>query len=257
METVDITEETAAAFLQERGWGVIHRREFRSDFEADFLRIWEHAAPCTMTSAERSYALYKAVQYIQKRNISGELVECGVWKGGSCMIMAETLCSLQEQRRTIRLYDTFNGMTEPTDKDIISWNGRPVKEKWEEELETKGKAFASWAAGLDEVKQNLQRTGYPMDRFLFEAGDVADTLKKNPLPEQIAILRLDTDWYASTALELELLFPRLVKGGILIIDDYGHFEGARKAVDEYFARIGTGLLLNRVDYTGRIGVKDW
>jgi hypothetical protein len=75
------------------------------------------------------------------------------------------------------------------------------------------------------------------------------------LPEQIAVLRLDTDFYESTRHELRHLYPRLVHGGVLIIDDYGHWAGARKAVDEYIAEEGIRLLLNRIDYTGRIAIK--
>jgi O-methyltransferase len=85
-------------------------------------------------------------------------------------------------------------------------------------------------------------------------GKVEDTVPKNA-PEKIALLRLDTDWYESTRRELVHLFPRLVPGGVLIIDDYGHWQGARKAVDEYIAGNQVKILLNRVDYTGRIGVK--
>jgi len=75
------------------------------------------------------------------------------------------------------------------------------------------------------------------------------------MPGKIALLRLDTDWYESTAHELKHLYPLLVPGGVIIIDDYGHWEGARKAVDEYITAEKLPLLLNRIDYTGRIGIK--
>jgi hypothetical protein len=74
-------------------------------------------------------------------------------------------------------------------------------------------------------------------------------------PEQISVLRLDTDWYSSTKHELMHLFPRLSKNGVLIIDDYGHWAGARKAVDEYFADQTIQPLLNRIDQTGRACIK--
>jgi hypothetical protein len=83
---------------------------------------------------------------------------------------------------------------------------------------------------------------------------VEDTLPAEA-PEKLAILRLDTDWYSSTKHELETLYPRLAEGGVLIVDDYGHYEGARRAVDEYFAETGQRVLLSRIDYTGRIAVK--
>ena len=95
---------------------------------------------------------------------------------------------------------------------------------------------------------------YPFSLFRFIQGKVEDTLKTN-IPEKIALLRLDTDWYESTRMEMETLFPKLVKGGVLVIDDYGHWQGARKAIDEYLASHNIRILLNRIDYTGRIAVK--
>jgi hypothetical protein len=74
-------------------------------------------------------------------------------------------------------------------------------------------------------------------------------------PQKVALLRLDTDWHASTKHILETLFPALVRGGVLIIDDYGHFHGARKAVDDYLSEHNISILLNRIDYAGRIGIK--
>jgi hypothetical protein len=104
------------------------------------------------------------------------------------------------------------------------------------------------------VKQAVYSTGYNRDKFHFVQGMVEDTLPEKA-PEQIALLRLDTDWYESTRHELIHLFPRLSRGGVLIIDDYGDWEGARKAVDEYIAQHNVAILLNRIDHTGRIGVK--
>jgi hypothetical protein len=85
-------------------------------------------------------------------------------------------------------------------------------------------------------------------------GKVEDTIPAD-IPEKIALLRLDTDWYESTKHELIHLFPRLQKGGVLIIDDYGFWKGARKAVDEYFAENNIQILLNRIDDTGRMAIK--
>jgi hypothetical protein len=102
-----------------------------------------------------------------------------------------------------------------------------------------------WARSpLDEVRRNLLATGYPADRVRFVVGRVEDTLP-DQAPESIALLRLDTDWYASTRHELVHLFPRLAVGGVLLIDDYGHWQGARQAVDEYLAQTGARLLLQR------------
>jgi hypothetical protein len=107
---------------------------------------------------------------------------------------------------------------------------------------------------VQDVAANMRKTGYPDRRVHLIKGPVEETLPRNELGE-IAILRLDTDWYSSTRCELEYLFPKLSTGGVLIIDDYGHFEGAKKATDEFFAAHPTPILLNRIDYAARIGVK--
>lgn len=244
-------QKNAASRLVDHGWGVTPPEQHLIDLEPEFLTIWNQVQTFTMTSVERGYALWQAVRYLVLSGIPGELVECGVWKGGSCMIMAHALSGL-ETERDIHLYDTFSGMTEPTEEDVIAWNGVPVSQKWEEEKKGIKNHFASWAVGLDQVRQNLALAHYPKNRFVFHPGDVARTLKKD-LPEQISLLRLDTDWYESTKIELEMLYPRLVRGGILIIDDYGHFKGARQAVDEYFS--DKPAFFQRIDYTGRLLIK--
>lgn len=238
--------------LREKGYGVIPPEQYLSDLENDFHTIWKEVHSYTMTSVERGYSLFKAVEYIVKNKIPGNLVECGVWKGGSCMLIARALKLFGDSNRKIYLYDTYEGMPKPTKEDVISWNGRSVLEKWEEDKSGIKDNFGSWAVGLEEVKANVLSTGYDEDMFVFVPGDVALTLKDKK-PDKISLLRLDTDWYASTVEELETLYPLLSNKGVLIIDDYGHFDGARKAVDEYFEN--RPILLNRIDYTGRIGVK--
>lgn len=238
--------------LREKGYGIIPPEQYLSDMEKDFLIIWENVHTYTMTSIERGYSLFKSVEYIVRNNIPGDFVECGVWRGGSCMLIAMALNLFGDNERKIYLYDTFEGMPKPTDEDVISWNGRSVLEKWEEDKTGSKNNFGSWAVGMEEVKANISKSNYPDNNFIFIPGDVAQTLKQMK-PHKISLLRLDTDWYASTVEELEILYPLLVEKGVLIIDDYGHFDGARKAVNEYFEN--RQILLNRIDYTGRIGVK--
>ena len=219
--------------------------------ELDFQIHAERCLPFTLTYPERLYALYSAVKYVAQAGVPGALVECGVWRGGSVMMMAETLTGLGIADREIYLFDTFEGMTPPTDDDR-EYSGRSAAEMLavgprEQNL--------FWAyASLEDVQRNLGRTRYPADRFHCVKGDVLDTIPQ-AAPEQIALLRLDTDWYESTAHEMEHLFPRLARNGVLIVDDYGHFEGARKAIDEYLAKCGRAYLMNRIDYTGRLIVK--
>ncbi|MDQ3811821.1 MAG: TylF/MycF family methyltransferase [Chloroflexota bacterium] len=223
-----------------------------SDMQADvaFSDIYARAQPFTMTTMSRMYALYKATEYVARCGVAGDMVECGVWRGGSAMLVALALRAFAATDRSIYLYDTFTGMPEPTQHDVnlFGQSARTLLEHSTNESHV-------WArASLDDVRANLAATDYPANKLRFVEGKVEQTIP-GIAPEQIALLRLDTDWYASTAHELEHLYPRLVPGGVLIIDDYGHWQGARKAVDEYVARNNLCILLNRIDYTGRIAVK--
>jgi len=185
--------------------------------------------------------------------LPGDFVECGVWRGGSVMLMAATLLRLGDTSRDLWLYDTFGGMTAPADEDVQAMSGRAAAEILLEHERTPDDPFWGMAA-RETVERNLRRTGYPFERFRLVEGDVAATLPETA-PAAIALLRLDTDWYASTRHELEHLYPRLVRGGVLIVDDYGYWRGARKATDELLATLRPRPLLHRIDYTGRICVK--
>jgi hypothetical protein len=219
--------------------------------EADFIASLNACKPYTMTGSERLYALYRSVRFIIEADIPGDLVECGVWKGGSVMMMALVMKSLGVTDRTIHLFDTFAGMTAPTSLDV-DLAGRPADELLA--VGNKADNVVCALSPLGEVRANLERTGYPMDHFVFVEGDVAATIPAR-VPKQISLLRLDTDWYESTRHELTHLFPRVAERGVLIIDDYGHWAGARKAVDEYFAACERRFLMHRIDYTGRILMK--
>lgn len=223
-----------------------------ADFEPEMRAIVERVRPYTMTTPERLYALCQATAYVARHTIPGVLVECGVWRGGSMMAAALTLQACGVTDRDLWLFDTFEGMTEPGAADV-TWQGLPAGVEWRQRG---GDApISEWCrAGIEEVRRNMQATGYPSERIRYVPGKVEDTLPAHA-PEAIALLRLDTDWYESTRCELEHLYPRLASRGVLILDDYGHWQGARKAVDEYFAAHAVALLLNRIDYTGRIGVK--
>jgi len=218
--------------------------DFRKD-EADLIR---EVRPWTMTSVERIYALIQAVRYVSANAIAGAIVECGVWKGGSMLAVAKTLLQLQDVKRDLYLFDTFEGMSEPTVKDV-DYSGKRASEVL---LGDSGCKCAD--APLEEVKEVLYGTGYPKDKLHFIQGKVEETLPASA-PDSIALLRLDTDWYTSTKHELLHLFPRLSQAGVIIIDDYGHWKGSQQACDEYFAENGIAILLNRIDYTGRIGLK--
>lgn len=195
--------------------------------------------PYTKTGTARIAAMAAALAHIDKHQIPGAVVECGVWKGGN-IILARKL----SPKRVCWLYDTFDGMTEPTEVDISRKGVLALKS-----YKKKERRGDKWAAvTVDEVRANLQEMGVLDEgRLRFVVGRVEDTLTKDAnLPHEIALLRLDTDWHASTKVELEVLWPRVAKGGVLIVDDYGHWAGARKAVDEYF---GASMRMKKIDYS--------
>jgi hypothetical protein len=209
----------------------------------------------TMTSPERILALCDAAEYVSRHQIEGDIVECGVWKGGSTAAAARTLINCNDTDRTLWMYDTYEGMSAPSSNDV-DLHGKAADQLLANDTASSAEAADSiWCkCSLETVKQTMASTVYPTDKICYIKGKVEDTLPLQS-PEKIAILRLDTDWYESTRCELEILFPKLVVGGVLIIDDYGHWQGCRKAVDEYFADHRIKMFLQRIDYTGRVGIK--
>lgn len=247
-----------ARWLAARGIKVLTRNDPYFDtvprnVEAEFPPVHKDCAPFTCTTLEGQYALWKAVEYVVRANVPGDVVECGVFKGGSMMVAARALRQFGDETRRLYLYDTFEGMTEPTGRDV-DFAGRTPQEH----LKTWGASHMSEMTNspLDEVKRNVFSTGLAPERFEFVKGKVEETIPGTMPPGPIAVLRLDTDWYESTRHEMEHLFPRLSPGGVLIVDDYGFWRGSREAVDEYFRAHGVKMLLNRVDRLGTvIGVK--
>lgn len=218
------------------------------DFDGWVCAIAEQVKPFTMTGPLRVNALCKAVEYVTNRELPGAIVECGVWRGGSMMAAALTLIRGSDSLRDLYLFDTFEGMPAPTADDVDIF-GRTAAEILEEDPARQSLVAA--VAGLEEVQKNMAATGYPSNLVHFVPGLVENTIPAQA-PDRIALLRLDTDWYSSTRHELEHLVPRLVPGGVLIIDDYGYWGGCRQAVDEFFAQ--RPVLLSRVDGTGRMAV---
>ena len=218
----------------------------------DFINIMNECKEFTMTSTERMYGLFSAIQYIVKNNIPGDIVECGVWRGGSSMIIAKTLKLLNDTSREIFMYDTYEGMSEPTELDV-DFSGQVAENKFNKIIDEKGKPVWCYA-DLFDVSNNMKTTGYPFNKIHFIKGKVEESIPST-IPERIALLRLDTDWYESTYHEFMHLYPILVNKGVLIIDDYGHWQGARQATDKYFSENNINMLLSRIDYTARMGIK--
>lgn len=212
--------------------------------------VISNAKQYSMTPTSRMWALIQSVAHVNQNNISGDFVECGVWQGGNLILLSAT----QEQSgisRAIYGFDTFTGMVEPKIFDI-DFRGKSAIEMMSNTRKIDGENSIHAFASLDLVKKNLSENNSKNVKLI--QGDVAETLLNiENLPKKIAILRLDTDWYESTKVELEVLYPLLEPGGVLIIDDYGHFEGARKAVDEYFK--DEKPWMHYIDYSCRLIIK--
>jgi O-methyltransferase len=203
------------------------------------------------SSDERLFATIMACRYVAEREIQGDFVECGVWRGGNSIIAADVFRNLAS-RSGVWLFDTFSGMTAPTDADV-NIRGESADEKYAQSIRDDHNEWCY--APLEEVQANFSKVGLLTERVKFVKGDVAKTLSASTeMPEVISVLRLDTDWYESTKAELETLYPKLTIGGVLIIDDYGHWGGSRKAVDEYFANRRRPFL-QYIDQSARIGIK--
>lgn len=237
-------------FLNSRGFDLVR---FSAAMNPSDLEIAEKVRGKTATSINRIVGLIDSVRYVCENKIPGAFVECGVWRGGSAMVAALKLIEMGDQSRDLFLYDTFEGMSEPTDADVM-FDGTSAKELLNPN-EKKEDLANYWCFATDHtVRANVLSTGYPGEKVHLIKGKVEETIPAQ-MPSQISILRLDTDWFESTAHELEHLYPLLAPNGVLIIDDYGHWAGARKAVDEYFSKLHPKPFLSRMDYTGRLAIK--
>jgi O-methyltransferase len=206
----------------------------------------------SMTSDERLWTTVMACKHVINRNIDGDFVECGVWRGGNAMLAA-SIFKLYKSSKRVYLFDTFSGMTKPTYRDRrISDNGRAM-----ETFIRKQKERTEWAyASVRDVTNNFIKAGLLSDNVIFVQGDVITTLDIDQnLPTKVSVLRLDTDWNESTKKELDVLYPRLSIGGVLIIDDYGHWAGSKEATDEFFAANNRRPFLQYTDNSGRTGIK--
>jgi len=169
------------------------------------------------------------------------------------MLAAKRLANREKKDRKIWLYDTYTGLPKPdTELDVDILGNRAI-DGWEPRTSGDGQTFWGYATEED-VRSNMASTGYPEENLRFIRGLVEETIPSQA-PEQIALLRIDTDWYASYCHILEHLYDRVSVGGVIIFDDYGQFLGARKAVDEFRRKQGIHSYLHRVDFSSRIMIK--
>ncbi|MDP9077359.1 MAG: TylF/MycF family methyltransferase [Bacteroidota bacterium] len=248
--------------IKKSGWELIKTSVLQNtihgipaDYEASHVDTYNKVKDYTMTTSQRIVAMCNAIDYLTVNDIDGDIVECGVWRGGSTMAAIDTLLKHKSTQRNIYLYDTFEGMPAPTSKyDIKKGGARGVGISAEELYNNSNADDFVWCnSPLDEVKQNLAKFDYPGDKIFYIKGKVEDTIPQT-IPRKIALLRLDTNFYESTRHELEHLFPLIVPGGVILFSDYGDWAGARKAADEYISKHNIKILLTRIDNTGRIGV---
>jgi hypothetical protein len=226
------------------------RRGLPADYDELSRRVCRLVRDRTMTGHPKVHYLTEAVRYVVRHEIPGAMVECGVWRGGSMLAVAHTLATIGVTDRDLYLFDTFTGMSAPSERDVHIRASRSA----EEMLAARDRGGPIWeVATLEDVQQGFADVDYPDERLHFVPGKVEDTVPEHA-PEQIAVLRLDTDWYESTKHELEHLYPRLVPGGVLIIDDYGSWQGSKDATDEYLEITGEPLMLTRVA-RGRVAIK--
>jgi O-methyltransferase len=219
--------------------------------DADFFKIVTMAHGHTLTGIPAQWALYKAIEYIVRNEIPGDIVECGVWNGGSVLIAACALLHFGDTSRRIYLYDTFEGVPRP-EKIDIDCRGSSALTKWVY-MRIRGKLWG-FGGTVDVVKDVIALSNYPTDNFIFVKGMVEDTIPSQ-LPETISLLRLDTDLYKSTYHELVHCYPLISSGGVMIIDDYGYYLGCRQATDKYISENKLRLFLARLDGSGHITVK--
>ena len=219
--------------------------------KSDILNI---ISKYSMTPKIRIYNLIQSLRYVKQKNIDGDFVECGVWKGGNIILFKKFLDrEFQNKNKIIYAYDTFEGMSEPGIDDNDLRNNEAASRMLEKDKNKKSNLWG--VCTIENVKRNIINETTNLNNIKFIKGKVEDTLNEEKnLPSKISILRLDTDWYSSTKKELEVMFDRVTSGGIIIIDDYGHWSGSKKAVDEFFKN--KYVWMHYVDYACRLIIKD-
>lgn len=236
-----------------RGRATANEPELPAELDPGDVEIYRYVMEnkLTMVGRERLLSTLFACKHVVAAGVAGDFVECGVWRGGNAIVAADVF-QRHDAGRKVWLYDTFAGMTRPTEADV-NWLGKRAEGRFER---NRREGYNQWNyASLEDVKANFERAPRRSANTVFQQGDVIEVLAApERLPSAIAVLRLDTDWYESTRAELAALYPRLSAGGVLIIDDYGHWEGQRRAVDEYFEAVERPFF-HYADYASRVGVK--
>jgi O-methyltransferase len=201
-----------------------------------FWDLYGTCARYSLLNITGFYNLFQSAHYLVRNKVPGDVVECGCFTGGAVIFLDLCFKALRQTKQLI-LFDTFEGPPlEHSDMVLgVPHSGHKLPD-FEES-----------------VRLNIAEAGARAENFTLIRGDVLDTLSGYK-PRSLAMLRLDTDFYESTQIEFKVLYPKLVSGGVLIVDDYGLFQGSRRATDEYF-KSGKMPLLNRIDIGIWAGVK--
>ena len=217
-----------------------HNLNINKSFPNDFIEYFVKCKNYTMLSRERLYDLYQSIIYTQKSGVIGDIVEIGCWAGGALAMSALTLSGLRQDKIKIWGYDTFNGHNKPSQDEYDVWG----KNQADVFSELNGKDWAK--VDIDTVKNNLKEIGIDSKSYKLIEGKIEETSNKY-FPDNISILRIDVDWYEPTIISLNKFYPLISRYGILIIDDYGHHSGSKKAVDQYFSN--KNIKFFHIDYS--------
>lgn len=248
------------SILKKFNYNLVKKKNEKLDFlypeyTNEELEIIETAKLFSMTSYQKLNFLLRSIEYVNNKKLEGDFVECGVWKGGNLILFKKMMTRLNITDKLIYAFDTFEGMTKPTDIDVdIRFDNEKAEDVMKRNIKDYNNHSIHCYYPIDKVKENLTNNCKDIENIKLIKGDVLKTLLiSRNIPDKISILRLDTDWYESTKIELEILFPKLFKDGILIIDDYGDYFGCKKAVDEYFK--DKKISMFKVDSGGRMLIK--
>jgi hypothetical protein len=230
----------------------VYLKVMRAVPPADYLRVSKlrrirDVWPNSMAGYKRLANVYDLANLAEDEKLPGAFVECGVWKGGCIGLMA-AVAKDRGSPRKIALFDSFEGLPEPGPKD-----GEEAREYAQGRMDGRMQAIDQCVGPMEDVKDLFfNRLGIDPARVEFRKGWFQDTVPgSGPSIGPIAILRLDGDWYDSTKVCLDGLYDQVVPGGFVVIDDYGFWEGCRKAVDEFLAQRGVKVELVPIDDTGR------
>jgi O-methyltransferase len=231
------------------GLAAVARARMSFAEEDEIKRSVALVASYTMVNFERLATLWEQVRYLDRFRIAGALVECGVWRGGAVGMMALAhLHDLTAPSRELHLFDSFQGLPEPQ-RDA---DGPAAVKLAEGASNGSLRPIGHFAASQEASREMLEQVvRYPAELLHYHAGWFQNIVPRDaPTLGQIALLRLDGDFYQSTRVCLENLYSHVAKGGLVVIDDYGDWQGCRRAVDEFLATQAQPILLNRIDYLG-------